>query len=269
MRRNPSVQGKSSPRPFRDPGRAWRGAVALSLLLCGGCASAPAGRDTVVQLSTLGALTSGLYRGLLPVREMARYGDFGLGTFDALDGEMVQLDGKVFRIAFDGTVHEVEGDVTTPFFTTAFFKEDLSFEVPAGTTLRALGELIDRRLPSRNFFYAVRIQGLFRQMRTRSVPRQSVPYPTFSQVTAGQAVFELGQVQGTGVGFRSPAYAAGLNAAGYHLHFLSQDRSAGGHVLDLEVERAVVSLDLLSRLEVLLPQGDRDWNAADIPRDPS
>lgn len=223
----------------------------------------------MVQLSTLGALASGLYDGLMPVHQMARYGDLGLGTFHALDGEMVQIDGKVFQVLFDGSVRKVRSDAMSPFFTTTFFEADDSFAVQDGTSLQALHELLDRRLPSRNLFYAVRIDGSFRRVRTRSFPRQSRPYAPLSQVTPGQALFDLEEVRGTAVGFRTPGYAAGLNAAGYHLHFLDEKRSRGGHVLDLQVHDAVVRVDYTPRVEILLPEDDPAWTSADIPRDPA
>lgn len=241
----------------------------LSGALCATCSLHSAGgtdRDRLTQLSTLGALSSGLFEGLAPIAEMSRYGDLGLGTFDGLDGEMVQIDGQVYQVAFDGTVRKPDGTVTSPFYTTTFFETDDSFVPPAGVSMEELQKLIDARLPSRNLFYAVRIDGVFVRMRTRSVPRQSKPYPPLSQVVPGQSVFDLESVSGTAVGFRSPTYTGAFNAAGYHFHFLDEARSTGGHVLDFVAGEVTVLLDTTPRFEALLPEGNADWSAADLSR---
>lgn len=223
-------------------------------------------RDLVVQLSTLGALSSGLYDGLAPISVMSQHGDLGLGTFEHLDGEMVQIDGQVYQVTFDGKVRKPEGSLKTPFFTTTRFEADQSFVPPSGLSMQALQELIDARLPSPNLFYALRIDGLFLRVKTRSVPKQSRPYPSLSEVVPRQSVFDLEQVRGTAVGFRSPAYAGAFNAVGYHFHFLDDGRSAGGHVIDFVAGEIKVQVDTTSRLEVLLPEGNADWSAADLSR---
>ena len=56
------------------------------------------------------------------------------------------------------------------------------------------------------------------------------------------------------VGFRVPAYAASLNVAGFHLHFLTADRKGGGHVLDFVLKGGEIEIDELSKLLLILPE---------------
>jgi acetolactate decarboxylase len=106
-------------------------------------------------------------------------------------------------------------------------------------------------------------------MRTRSVPSQSKPYPPLQQVTQNQPEFAMQDVAGTIVGFRSPAYVKGINVPGYHLHFLSDDRSRGGHILNFEVAAARCQVDPLHRFLLRLPESDTGFAETDLARDRS
>ena len=55
------------------------------------------------------------------------------------------------------------------------------------------------------------------------------------------------------VGFRFPAYAEGIEVSGWHLHFITEDRSRGGHVLDSRTATAHVQIDPSSELHIELP----------------
>jgi acetolactate decarboxylase len=241
------------------------------LLLVSACGSDSAGASrapqTLFQASTIGALNVGLFEGELTIGALRARGDFGLGTFDALDGEMVVLDGEVFRVGTDGVPRLAADDATTPFAAVTRFAPDQVFDLAGPLPLAALREAIDARLPTRNVPVAVRISGLLPVLQARSVPRQSQPYPPLAVALAEQTVFDLTDVHGTLVGFRTPAYMAQLNAAGYHFHFLSDDRRAGGHVLDLTAGPVRVELQLLHDFRMALPE-NAAFAAADLDPHP-
>jgi acetolactate decarboxylase len=46
----------------------------------------------------------------------------------------------------------------------------------------------------------------------------------------------------------------GINAPGWHLHFISDDRTKGGHVFDLELREGTASLMKIDRIEIQLPR---------------
>jgi acetolactate decarboxylase len=192
-------------------------------------------RDVVYQTSTISALMLGAYDGSLSFADLARHGDFGLGTLDALDGEMIALDGTFYQARADGSVAVVAPDMTTPFAVVTPFDRDGSIALAGPLNLTGLERRIENAFPSQNLFYAVRVDGTFTRIEVRSVPAQQVPYPPLVVAVENQTIFEYEQIDGTLVGFWSPAYVSGINVPGWHLHFISDDRSRGGHVLGLEL----------------------------------
>lgn len=206
------------------------------------------------QLSTIQALLAGHYDGLASVGSLRKYGDFGLGTFDQLDGEMVVLDGQVYQVPADGTVRIAPDGLGTPFATVAFAKPSIVREIAAFATLAELESALDALLPSVNQFYAVRVEGRFASLKTRSVPAQRKPYPKLIEVVKTQALFDFRDIAGTLVGFRSPEFAKGMTVPGYHLHFIDVARSKGGHLLDCAANGARVEITVLPRWLVDLPE---------------
>ena len=100
----------------------------------------------------------------------------------------------------------------------------------------------------------VTITGKFSYVKTRSVPAQTKPYPRLVEVAKKQPTFEFRDVQGVLVGFRLPDYFEGINLTGYHLHFLTADRTGGGHLLGLTTKKIVVELDLTPEVRLSLPK---------------
>jgi acetolactate decarboxylase len=207
---------------------------------------------TLFQTSTIDALLDGNYDGDVSFAELTSHGDFGLGTFDALDGEMVALDGDYYQIRADGRAYLVDGQTRTPFAVVTFFEPTLSEKLGAAN-LADLCDRVDRLSGDATGCCGVRVDGRFDHVRTRSVPRQRKPYPPLVEVVENQPVFELDDVRGSLVGFKFPDYAQGLNVAGYHLHFITEDRSAGGHVLECRLATGELHVDREADLRVELP----------------
>ena len=210
-------------------------------------------RETLSQVSTIEALMEGLYDGVMTYGELERYGDFGIGTFDNLDGEMVGFDGSFYQVRTDGVAYEVSDNMTTPFAEVTFFDADLRQDLPEGLDYEQLREYVDGILPTVNIFHAIMVEGTFSYMKTRSVPAQEKPYPPLDEVIQHQTTFVFNDVEGTMVGFRCPEFVTDINVPGYHLHFLNDNRDAGGHVLEFVVEDAVISVDHTSDFYMILP----------------
>jgi acetolactate decarboxylase len=222
---------------------------------------------TLYQVSTAGALVEGVYQGAVSVAMVREHGDFGLGTFADLDGEMVVLDGHVFRVSSDGDVREVTDDVTTPFAVVTRFGDPGSRVVGAVDALATLIAAIDTMRDSANVFFAVRVDGHFDAVHVRAACRTAPGVP-LAVATEHQAEFELVAVDGTMVGFWSPPYASGVEVAGYHLHFLTADRTAGGHVLDCRGRDLRVRVQEEADVHLALPD-TAAFRAADLTRDPT
>lgn len=212
-------------------------------LLAGGCCfpqGAPT-TDALFQVAPLHNLLAGAYDGLISFGRVRAQGDFGLGTLDALDGELLLLDGLFYQVRGDGSVHPVPNETTTPFVMVKHFRDDRMTVLPDGLDLNGIRAVLDREMGAGDPPWAIRLEGRFLRVKTRSVPRQVSPYPPLAEVVKHQSTFEFTEVDGTVVGFRMPAYLQGVNLPGYHFHFLTKRRDRGGHVLALETGAGVVA----------------------------
>lgn len=239
--------------------------ILLSALVIG-CGK-PADRETLTQVGTIDALLGGIYDGEFPLRELVKRGDLGVGTFNTLNGEMVVLDGQIYQVTSDGKVALADLNGRTPFAAVTCFDADRQINLPAGATFDSLTKAVDATTPTNNIFYAIKLEGKFKAVKTRSVPAQTRPYRPLKEITATQPVFDLVNVEGTIVGFRCPTFVAGVNVPGYHLHFLSAAKNAGGHLLAFTTtEDVVVKIDETNAFTMILPH-DADFYSIDLTAD--
>lgn len=210
-------------------------------------------RHTVFQNSLMTALLDGIYDGELTIGDILAKGNFGLGTFDALDGEMFVLDGVCHQLTSDGKARVASLEQRTPFTVVTNFVPRIRASAPRGMRRSELSEFIDDLEPSGNYFHAVKITGTFSNVVTRTVSRQEKPYPPMSQAVGDDAEHHFTDVRGVIGGFRTPAYAKGIGVPGCHVHFIDAERTAGGHVLDYTVEEAVIELCPGTDMELHLP----------------
>jgi acetolactate decarboxylase len=227
-------------------------------------ARTPTDRDVLYQVSTIDALILGVFDGIQPVREIRNHGDFGIGTFDALDGEMIVLNGTVYQAKADGRIYPASDTQSTPFATVTWFDRDLSVSTDTPMNLSVFASTMGERLPSGNMVYAVRMHGIFPTMKVRAIPAQKKPYPTLTEAAKNQSIYTYTNSSGTVVGFYTPVFFQGLNVPGFHLHFISDDRKTGGHILDLTVPAATpVEYDITSGFAMALPTSG-DFIGADL-----
>lgn len=210
-------------------------------------------RDVMYHVSVLDVLMNGSYGGITNAKDLKAHGDFGIGTFEGLDGEMIVLNGTVYQARSDGLVRPMDDASSIPYAEITYFDPDQAISLAGLYNYSMLTAAIDEKLPSKNDFYAVRIRATFPYLKVRSPPKQHEPYPVLSEALKNQSVFELYNVSGTIVGYYTPSYARGVAAQGYHFHFISDDRKSGGHVLDLGADGAFVELDETPRLYVVMP----------------
>ncbi|WP_394282168.1 acetolactate decarboxylase [Corynebacterium sp.] len=210
-------------------------------------------RHTILQNSLMSGLLDGIYDGEMTVGEILGHGNFGLGTFNALDGEMMILDGVCYRLRGDGTATIAELGDKSPFAVATNFVPRITAEAPRGMRRDALSAFIDELEPSANYMYAVRISGLFDDVTTRTVTRQEKPYKPMTEAVGDDAELHFRNVRGVIGGFRTPIYEKGIGVPGCHVHFVDDERSAGGHVLDYTVREATIELCPGTDLDLRLP----------------
>ena len=244
-------------------------AAALAVELCS-CAHFRSGDAPPVlhQTSLITALLEGCYDGVIPCGELRRQGNFGIGTFDRLDGEMIFLDGAIFQAKADGSVVQAGDSQTVPFAAVTEFKPDQARALGSAADLNSLKTQLDAIRASNNRFYAIRVEGVFNAVKFRSVPAQGKPYPKLTEVAARQPVFERQAIEGTLVGFWCPEYAKTLNLPGYHLHFISADRRSGGHLLGCSLRQGTGQSGSLSEVHLTLPR-NTEFEAVQLGHDPT
>jgi acetolactate decarboxylase len=185
-----------------------------------------------------------------------QHGDFGLGTFENQDGEMVVLDGRVYRIQGNGTVSEAPADATAPFAVVTTFSPEVDLEITPAETLKDLHARCDAYRPSNNIFYAFRLDGRFHDVRTRAVSPPKGSHDRLVDIAQVQAEFEFHEIEGTLVSLWSPGFSNAFSIPGYHFHFLSADRRHVGHLLECSTGTLRLRREKLTDFHLALPENE-------------
>ena len=243
--------------------------AALSLTACGG--SNTVDREVINQVSLLQGLTFGDYNGSVTAAQLKEKGDIGIGTFDALNGELIMLDGEIYRAAYDGKVEKVKDTETIPFSNVTFFDAEQSLKLNNIANVSGLKEELNKKVSElgSNDFYMIKIEGTFDKMQVRSELPQTKPYKPLAEVLkTDQTVFDYDNVKGTIVGFYCPNYMDKLNAVGWHFHFISDDKTKGGHILECSFNSADATFDRTENFAMILPNNEM-FNGFDLTVDQS
>jgi acetolactate decarboxylase len=167
---------------------------------------------------------------------------------------MIGFDGKFYQLRSDGTATAVRPYQKTPFAAVCFFKAEIVRDVTAPLTWKEFKELVDKLVKTKNLFFAIRVDGFFVNVTTRTVSKRQEPARGLEEAAGDQTTFTFSNSQGTLVGYRSPDYAQGLTVAGYHLHFLNEAKRGGGHVLDFIISKGSIGIEHYSSIFVALPE---------------
>jgi len=210
-------------------------------------------RHELFQTSTIEALVGGAFDGDVTLAEILRHGDLGLGTLNGLDGELIVIDGQAWKANADCALIHGSGSAKTPYAVVVPFSPRAPVTLPRLLRYADLGHAVGYRLDDGRRPVAIRVDGSFEHVRVRSVPRQRRPYPPLAQALEQQRVSELHDVQGTMVGFCFAHALEGIEMIGWHLHFASDTRARGGHVLDFTLRDGIAQVDSATALQVELP----------------
>jgi acetolactate decarboxylase len=214
----------------------------------------PTAAAEIYQTSTMEALLDGIYDGDVTIAQLLSHGDFGLGTFNHLDGEMIVIDGICYHLRSDGSAKVADPEDRTPFAEVTWFRPEITINAPAHSSRQEVLAVIDNAIESANLIQAIRIDGTFATVKTRTVAAQKPPYPPMTTATANEPVSEFHDVAGTLAGYRTPEFEEGISVAGYHLHFINEARTHGGHSLDFELYSGKVAICTSSELHLSLPR---------------
>ncbi len=200
------------------------------------------------------AFIGGLYDAHIAYGEIKPYGNFGLGAPDKLDGEIVIFDNKFYQTQSSGKTSEVKDIEQTPFVIINNFKSDKSIKKAGTLTKDQLFRLLDSVLTKKNGIYAIHIRAKFITVKTRAFPKiTQKPYQPMAQLLSLQQFFNFENLEGDLIGYRLPSYMEGANISGYHFHFLSDDKSKGGHIIDLTMNDITIEIDELDGFSIQPP----------------
>ncbi len=210
-------------------------------------------QHSLFQVSTSTALVEGVFDGCTRVHDLKRHGDFGLGTFEGLDGEMVMLDGTCYQIRDKGTAHEVSDDAWVPFATITRFIGNHQFQMNDAKSFQEMLEQLDQQRPSNNLFVGFRIEGLFEDLSLRAICKAHQG-ENLVEAVEHQSQFHSNREEGTLVGFWAPSYATSITVPGYHFHFINTERNFGGHVFNLRGKHLQVSMHIETDIHLAIPE---------------
>lgn len=220
--------------------------------------------NKLFQHSTIGALMAGMFEGTYRLDELLKKGNLGIGTLHSLDGELVIVDGTAFQITVKGEVFELTGHERTPYAAITTFNAENEFEVQRKETKVSIKEKLLKDFSSQNIFQAIKISGTFQFIHCRSVGKQDKPYPKLIEVAADQTEFKAKAISGTLVGFYTPEIFGTVSVPGFHLHFLSDEKDFGGHVLDFSILEGNVKWQGISMLEQHFPVDNSSFMTGEI-----
>ena len=230
------------------------------LCSCGNTNSNVSDRETINQISLLQGLLDGDYYGSISIENIKKLGDIGIGTFDKLNGELIMIDGIVYRAKANCEIEVPKNDETIPFSNVTFFDNDFEEKVSNVSTFNDLVAILNKEVKKEgtNNFYFARIDASFNKIKVRSEYAQSEPYkPLVKVLETDQVVKEFDNIEGTIVALYCPTYMKELNNYGWHMHFVSKDKTKGGHVFETDINSATIKYDITKNFAMKLPSNEK------------
>ena len=213
--------------------------------------------NSIYQVSTLQALVLGYTRPVITVEELLEHGDTGLGTFEGVGGEMIVVDGHCYCAANDGSVTESDPKTGVPFAAVTKMKDGREISLDNIADIEELKTKLDIAIEEDfglNSMHIVKIVGRFKKVSARSEAEYKSHHVSLKEILSkSQKDFFFNDIDGTLVCVYYPDYMDSINAKGWHLHFVSDDHSCGGHVFDVSVDKSKAVINKISNLNIQLP----------------
>lgn len=197
-------------------------------------------------------LVDGYFKGYNSVNELASKGDFGLGVYHDMNGELILIDGIFYRVDYGGKVEKAQTYLTVPYITMTYFKPDARFTVSKKMSSRDFLDYLNKSIDPKKI-YAIRIEGFFNSLKLCAPRTPKRIGATLEEVIKDRAVFNTNNPNGVAVGFYFPKHYKGVNIPGFHFHYISSDKKYGGHLMDFAIKNIQVQLQIIKSLEVNNP----------------
>lgn len=229
-------------------------AVLLVLVTIPALSASPFPDNSLFTVGIGSGLIGGLYDGFYPNKLLKKHGNFGLGAPDKLDGELMIFQGKIYQTQHSGKTFIADDKALTPFAMVNFFHPDIKITPQQSMNKVALFHYLDSVLTNMNGMYAIHVSGKFSYVKTRAFPPvKEHQHTPLADMLSLQNFFEFKACQGDLIGYRLPSFMDNTNIAGYHFHYLSQQKDAGGHIIDLNTEDIVIEIDILDSYTIQVP----------------
>lgn len=225
-------------------------------------------KETVYQVALLQSLTMGYFDGSITVKNLKTHGDTGIGTFEGLNGEMIVLDGVVYRANEECKINVMGDKETVPFSNVTFFEKDFSVKLNNVADKNELEQILNEQVNKHghNSFYMIKIPAVFNEILVRSERGQTKPYPTLVEALKFQNEITRQNISGTIVGLYCPQFMSSLNSTGWHFHFVSDDKKIGGHVLGVSIKSGEAQFDKTDGFRMGLPT-DKNFDELSFDKD--
>lgn len=219
---------------------------------------------TLYEHGTLASLMAGNFDGTITIEELLKHGSMGIGTFKGLDGEVIILNNNVYQAVSSGNVNHITNlNTTMPFASVHFPTNPQDISLKNVNFAKLNNEFVKAHQLS-NIFASLILDGNFKHVKIRIAPKQNKPYPTLLEVAQQQPEFTADNISGTIVGYYAPEIFGTITAAGWHLHFISDDRKFAGHLLSFEASELTGSLEIFDNLEQHLPVENQEFRQSSV-----
>lgn len=222
-------------------------------------------KKEIFQFSSINALMSGVFTGFFDVSAIKACGNFGLGCSNGLTGEMIVDNNDVLEAKDKHPIRLMGDHEKLPFAQVTTFIAEKEFEARL-VNKNNLYSILSQHILLDNIFLAVKITGLFDKIKVRTPNDNGTVYKDAVEVSENQIVRDFESIEGSLIGFWTPHFFENISVAGFHVHFLSEDKQIGGHVIDFDLQEGVISYETKLKLNVELPS-DSDYLKKDLDID--
>ncbi|WP_281419052.1 acetolactate decarboxylase [Enterococcus alishanensis] len=215
------------------------------------------------QNGTMQMLSEGLLDGTITLQELLKYGDTGIGTGEGIDGELVILDNTGYKIDENGTAKELDKNFNVVFADIHQSNYEY-FDNFENIDLSHLMEQVKKNINGENYFFSIKLHGLFTKVKTRSTRKYSKPYPSLEEIAKNQIEFYAENIYGTLISYYTPIIYQGVAVAGFHSHFISDDKSMGGHVISANIGSVETCYQKFESFTQKFPLDSNSFTNADL-----
>lgn len=209
----------------------------------------------IYQFSTIGALMSGYFLPDEDIYKVCSCSSIGLGCSANLNAEMTIFNGTPYTATAEQSTETPKAPLDVPFYQVTDFNNFHEYNI-GEASFKTLEQFVRTVMPLNNNFIALRIEAIFHTLKLRR-PYSSNSERSIQEVSGNQEVLTYDEIKGHLIGFWTPEMFGRISVPGFHLHFLSDDKSTSGHVLDYHFSSAILQIEEKNVIEITHPTTEK------------